>query len=98
MASIPGVSSVQAPLQGVQTIPAKSSWISLFEFDPVNLRLTTHLKNGAIYQHTFFTPWDWEALKTSQFHGFHFNNFIKGKKSSLRVKVLKGPTAKGLKR
>lgn len=78
-----------APAQaapGLQTMVAKSSWISLFEYDPTNFRLTTHLKNGSIYQHAFVLPGEWTALQTSQHHSSHFSNFIKGKKAAIHIK------------
>lgn len=70
---------------------AKSSWIESFEYDPASLRLTTHLKSGAIYQHTFVNPLEWLALQTSQSHSKHWADNIRGKKLSVKVKTVKSP-------
>jgi hypothetical protein len=70
---------------------AQSSWISLFEYDPAQLRLTTHLKDGSIHQHTFVTALDWAGLQTAQSHGKHWANNIKGKKLGIRVKSARAP-------
>lgn len=77
--------------QGLTSFVPESSWIVAFEYDPQNLRLTTHLKSGAIYQHTFVLPAEYEALKTSQNHGKHWSNNIKGKHASVHVKKAKAP-------
>ena len=79
--------------KGIQTIPARSSWIAAFEYDPAQMRLTTHMKDGGIYQHTFVTGGDWEALKTAQSHSSHWSRTIKGKKMGIRVKGEKSPNA-----
>jgi hypothetical protein len=89
MASINAPATVAAPQ--IQTMPANSSFIAAFEYDQANLTLTTHLKNGAIYQHKFVVPLDWLALQTSQNHSKHWSDNIRGKKASVRVKVAKAP-------
>ena len=95
MASIVG--SSQAPAQqqeqeqGIITVPAKSSWISSFEYDQTNLRLTTHLKSGAIYQHIFFLPINWDQLIQSQDHGSYWTKAVKGKFASVKVKHANHP-------
>ena len=88
MASINNNQTVNsvANSQQIETLPAKSSWISAFEYDQTNLRLTVHMKKGGIYQHLFFLPAAWEQLKTSQNHSKHYADNIKGKFSSIRVK------------
>lgn len=91
MASINAPATVAAPQ--IQTMPANSSFIAAFEYDQANLTLTTHLKNGAIYQHKFVVPLDWLALQTSQNHSKHWSDNIRGKKASVRVKVAKAPRA-----
>lgn len=73
------------------TVPAKSSWIAAFEYDAANLTLTTHLKSGAIYQHKFVTPLDWQTLQASQNHAKHWADSIKGKKICVRIKSAKAP-------
>lgn len=83
-------SNATAPAtQAIQFMPAASSFISAFEYDPNQLRLTAHLKSGAIYQHTFVTALDWAALQTSQNHSKHWANNIKGKKLGIRIKSAK---------
>ena len=76
---------------GIQSMPAMSSFIALFEYDQQNLTLTTHFKSGAIYQSKFVLPADWTALQTSQNHGKHWSNNISRKKASVRVKTAKAP-------
>ena len=71
----------------------QSSFIALFEYDPVNLTLTTHMKAGGIYQHKFVLALDFEALQTAQNHGKHWANNIKGKKLSVTVKKIKAPNS-----
>lgn len=83
--------TAQPPAVGIVTMPANSSFIAAFEYDQQNLTLTTHLKSGAIYQAKFVLPLDWTALQTSQNHGKHWANNIKGKKLSVRVKSAKAP-------
>lgn len=87
-------SKTQAPQAGVQTIAANSKFITAFEYDTTNMRLTTHLKNGAIYQHVFVLPNDWELLKTSQNHSKHWANNIKGKKQVIIVRTIKSTRRK----
>lgn len=77
----------------LETIPTQSSFIAAFEYDPGNLTLTTHMMNGAIYQHKGFDTDDWEELKTSQNHGKHWSNFVKGKKRGVLVKSAKMPNS-----
>ena len=95
MASIrtANASTATSPVAIVSFVPA-SSFLALLEYDQANLRLTSHLKSGAIYQHTFVLPLDFEALKTSQNHGSHWAKNIKGKKLSIKVKVAKSPKSK----
>ena len=78
----------RSEVQGIQTMPAQSSWISMFEYEP-----TTHLRDGSIYQHTFTTPMDWENLKTAPNHSKHWAVNIKGRKLGIRVKSAKSPNA-----
>ena len=91
MASVSGYGSTQQQSNTIQTMPAQSSWIAAFEYDATNLRLTTHLRDGSIHQHTFVMPLEWEALKTSQNHSKHWAQSIKGKKLSIRIKSAKAP-------
>ena len=74
------VNSNAAPVatQAIQFLPAASSFIEAFEYDPNQLRLTAHLKSGAIYQHTFVTALDWAALQTSQNHSKHWVQILAG--------------------
>ena len=90
MASI-NSNAMASQTQAIQMLPASSSFIAAFEYDPTQMRLTTHLKDGAIYQHTFVTGLDWQALQTSQNHSKHWADNIKGKKLSIRVKSAKAP-------
>ena len=85
------VNSNAAPVQPqpIQMMPAISSFIAAFEYDPSQMRLTTHLKSGAIYQHTFVMPMDFEALKLSHNHSKHWASAIKGKKLGIRIKSAK---------
>ena len=91
MASVAQTAAPQTTAQGLQIMPANSSWISAFEYDPAQMRLTTHLKDGSIHQHTFVTSLDWAALQTAQSHGKHWSNNIKGKKLGIRIKSAKSP-------
>ncbi len=87
-------SNATAPAtQAIKFMPAASSFIAAFEYDPNQLRLTAHLKSGAIYQHTFVTALDWAALQTSQNHSKHWANNIKGKKLGIRIKSAKTATS-----
>jgi hypothetical protein len=79
-----------APLQFVAS---NSSWIAAFEYDQANMRLTAHLKDGSIYQHTFVTSLDWDALRTSKNHSQHWSRAIKGKKLAVKIRSAKSPTA-----
>jgi hypothetical protein len=83
----------QSPASGLSTLVPASSWIAMFEYDPQNLRLTTHLKNGAIYQHIFVLPSEWTALVTSQHHSKHWSSTIKAKKQSIAIKRQKAPNS-----
>jgi hypothetical protein len=90
MASVNAISTpVQSP--AIQTMASQSSFISLMEYDQANLTLTTHLKSGAVYQHKFVLPSEWQALQTSQNHSKHWAANIKGKKLSVTVKSAKSP-------
>ncbi|MDE2099543.1 MAG: KTSC domain-containing protein [Patescibacteria group bacterium] len=82
---------LHASTQAIQSFPPKSSFISLFEYDIQNLTLTTHLKSGAVYQHKFFLPVEWDNLKTAQNHSKHWANNICGKHASVRVITRRSP-------
>jgi hypothetical protein len=86
MASLPPNQAKQVATGGLETFPAKSSWIDSFEYDSINLRLTTHLKDGNIYQHVFVLPITWDALKTSEKHSDFWIHNVKGKFASIHVK------------
>lgn len=89
-AKFPGPSrSTKAPIK----LGAKSSFIAEFEYDEHNLTLTTHMKNGAIYQHKMVDPDDWEGLKTAKSQGKFWSDNIRGKKSSVVVKTQKAPNS-----
>jgi hypothetical protein len=92
MASVNG-SSRPASSPAIETIPAQSPFIAAFEYDAQNLTLTTHLKNGAIYQYKFVVPGDWAALQTSQNQSKHWSDNIRAKKQSVRVKAQKSPNS-----
>ena len=90
MASVvTGSKTLQQSTSVLQTFVPQSSFLALIEYDPANLRMTSWLKSGAIYQHTFCTPLDFEALKTSQNHGRHWSKNIKGVKLGIRLKSAK---------
>ena len=90
MASIAQAAQSQQPAaQAIQSFVPKSSFLAFIEYDPVNLRMTSHLFSGAIYQHTFCLPMDFENLKTSQNHGKHWAKHIKGVKLGIRIKSAK---------
>ncbi len=74
-------------------VAVQSSFIAGFEYDQANLTLTTHLKSGAIYQHKFVTPGDFNLLQTSKNPSKHWSQAIKGKKASVRVKISKAPNS-----
>lgn len=96
MASIAGAGRIAAPSKSTKPlvkIGAKSSFIAEFEYDAHNLTLTTHMKNGAIYQHKMVDPDDWEGLKTAESQGKYWSDFIRGKKTSTRVKIAKAPNS-----
>ena len=77
---------------GIQTLPAKSSFLSGFEYDQANLRLTVFFKSGGIYQHSFYLPLAWQQLQQAQDHSKHYANSIKGKYAGSRIKdANKGP-------
>lgn len=90
MASVNQAES-KAKAPQIQTFVPHSSFLALLEYDPVNLALTSHMMNGAIYQHRFVLPTDWQALQTSQNHGKHWSEQIRGKKLSVRLKSAKAP-------
>jgi hypothetical protein len=77
----------------LQTFSPKSSFIAALEYDEQNLTLTTHMINGAIYQHKFVLPSDWQGLQTSQNHGKFWSRAIEGKKQSVRVKIARSPNS-----
>ena len=97
MASIAGVGKINAPrstqIKPLEKLGAQSSFIAEFEYDARNLTLTTHMKNGAIYQHKMVDGDDWDALKTSKSQGKYWSDFIRGKKASVRVKIAKSPNS-----
>ncbi len=95
MASIAGVKfpSPRRSSKPLVKIGAKSSFIAEFEYDEHNATLTTHMKNGAIYQHKQVDPDDWEGLKTAKSQGKYWSDFIRGQKASVRVKVQKAPNS-----
>lgn len=78
----------------IVTLPVQSSFIAAMDYDPTNLALTTHMKNGAIYQHKFVLPSDWEDLKAAQNHSKFWSDNIRGKKASVRIKSAKSPRVK----
>ena len=84
-----GPQAPTASTAALQTFVPQSSFLALVEYDQANLRMTTWLKSGAIYQHTFCTPLDFEALKTAQNHGRHWSKNIKGVKLGIRLKSAK---------
>ena len=92
MASVP-INTTPVPAQGLQTFVPVSSFLAFLEYDPVNLRITSHLKSGAIYQHTFCLGADWTNLISSQNHGKHWASAIKGRKQSIRIKTAKSAKA-----
>lgn len=91
MASVNNNSSAGQATPGILKIGSQSSFIAAFEYDQQNLTLTTHMKNGAIYQHKFVVPSEFTALQTSQNHSKHWSDSIRGKKLSVKVKVAKAP-------
>lgn len=93
MASVAQAPTSNQSMPALQTIAVQSSFIAALEYDQQNLTLTTHLKSGAIYQHKFCLPMDWELLKTAKNPSKHWAQNIKGKKASVRIKVAKSPTA-----
>lgn len=78
---------------GFPSFSPQSSFIALLEYDQQNLTLTTHLKNGAIYQHKSVSPMDWAGLQAAQNSGSHWSKFIKGQKTSVKVKKIKAPNS-----
>ena len=74
-------------------VPAQSSFIASFEYDAANLTLTTHLKDGSIYQHKFVTPIDFDLLLTSKSQSKHWANSVKGNKQVVKVKTAKTPNS-----
>jgi len=92
MASLNKGKTVNTPAAGLLTLPAKSSFLSSFEYDTANLRLTVHFKSGAIYQYSFFLITGWDQLQQSQDHSSHYATAVKGKYAGSRVKnANKGP-------
>lgn len=91
MAYVATPPNAAATTAGIQTVPANSSWIAAFEYDAANLTLTTHLKDGAIYQHKMFLPVNWEDLKTAPNHSKHWSDQIRGKHASVRIRADKAP-------
>jgi hypothetical protein len=90
------VASINTPAamiqpSAIQKMAAQSSFIAAYEYDQANLTLTTHLKSGAIYQHKFVLPSEFQALQTSQNHSKHWAEHIKGKKLSVTIKSAKSP-------
>jgi aromatic ring hydroxylase len=96
MASVHGMGAKPAA-PGIVKMAAQSSFIAAFEYDQASLTLTTHLKNGAIYQHKFVVPSEFEQLRTSKSQSRHWSDAIRGKKQSVRVKVSKAPDSESRK-
>lgn len=92
MASVSSNAKAQTA-KGIKTIPANSSFIAAFEYDENNLTLTTHFKNGSIYQHKFVTPGDWDLLQTAKSQSKHWGTAIKGNKIGVTVKREKAPNS-----
>lgn len=92
VAQAPRLSATKG-ITSLQKIAAKSSFIASFEYDSANLTLTTHMKTGAIYQHKFVIPTEWDALQTAKSQGKHWSDFIRGKKASVVVKKVKAPNS-----
>lgn len=86
MANLNKGATVNSPAAGLLTMPAKSSFLSAFEYDTANLRLTVHFKSGAIYQYSFFLITGWNQLQQSQDHSSHYATAVKGKYAGSRVK------------
>lgn len=78
---------------GFKSFSPQSSFISMLEYDQQNLTLTTHMKNGAIYQHKMVTPMDWEALQHAQNVGRHWSGMIRGQKAAVKIKRVKAPNS-----
>ncbi len=74
-------------------VGAKSSFIAEFEYDENNMTLTTHMKNGSIYQHKMVVRSEWDALKTAKSQSKHWADFIRGKKASVIIKSQKSPNS-----
>ena len=91
MASVHSAFPPKQAKPAIQTLVPKSPFIALLEYDQTNLRLTTHLKSGAIYQHTFVMPLDFVALQTAKNPSKHWAKQIKGKKLSVKIKSAKAP-------
>lgn len=97
MASVNQLQKSPAKMQRMgkmDTMPVQSSFIAALEYDPTNLSLTTHMKNGSIYQHKFVLPGDWEDLQEAQDPSKHWSDNIRGKKASVRIKSAKSPRVK----
>jgi hypothetical protein len=93
MASVAGPSTLTTgrSTAALAKMPAQSSFIAEFEYDETNLTLTTHLKNGAVYQHKFVLPSEFIALQTSKNQSKHWSDNIRGKKASVTVIAKKSP-------
>ena len=89
--SIPPVTNASSG--GIIKTVLQSSFIAAVEYDQANLTLTTHFKNGAIYQHKFVMPTEHTALITSQNHGKAWSTQIKGKKQGVKIRKIKAPRA-----
>jgi hypothetical protein len=75
-----------------QFIP-KSSFIAVLEYDEQNLTLTTHMKNGAIYQAKNVDPDEWEELQAAPNASSYWSNNIRGAKESVKLKVVRAPNS-----
>ncbi len=93
MASIAGPSTLTTgrSTPALKKMPIQSSFIAELEYDEANLTLTTHLLNGAVYQHKFVLPSEFVGLQTAKNPSKHWADNIRGKKASVRVVVKKAP-------
>jgi hypothetical protein len=91
MATINQTNKTSQSASPLQSFQATSSWIEAFEYDQTNFRLTVHLKNGASYQYVMVFPIIWTQLQTAKDHSKHYNEQIKGKFTSIKIKHAKSP-------
>ena len=88
MASVSNPPTATASTPVLQTFVPQSSFLALVEYDQANIRMTTWLKSGAIYQHICLKP-DFEAFRTAHNHGKHWSKNINGVKSGICIKSAK---------